>query len=120
MSESDAQARVRLLASRDGARLWRNNCGAGVLQDGSFVRWGLANESHAMNAHIKSGDLIGIAPLIITPAHVGQLFGRFVSREVKRPGWAYKGTDRERAQKAWADLINSLGGDAKFTTGEWE
>ena len=117
--ETDAQAQVRLLASKDGARLWRNNVGAGALQDGTFVRWGLANESSAMNKALKSADLIGLRPVLITPEHVGRVLGVFVSREVKRPGWRYSGTERETAQAAWRDLINRLGGDAEFTTGEW-
>jgi len=117
--EIDAQAEVRLLASKDGARLWRNNVGAGVLQGGTFVRWGLANESVAMNKALKSADLIGIRPVLITQEHVGRVLGVFVSREVKRPGWRYSGTEREAAQAAWRDLINHLGGDAAFTTGEW-
>lgn len=117
--ETDATQRLRLAASRDGTRLWRNNNGASTLENGSYVRWGLANESAAMNARIKSSDLIGIRPLLVTTAMVGTTIGRFVSREMKAPGWRYAGTDRERAQKAWLDLINSLGGDAAFSTGEW-
>jgi hypothetical protein len=73
-----------------------------------------------MNRSLKSADLIGIQPVLITPAHVGCVIGQFVSREVKRPGWRYRGSDREQAQKAWADLVNSLGGNAAFTTGEWQ
>jgi hypothetical protein len=117
--EGEAQNRVRLAASKLGARLWRNNVGAGKLDNGSFIRWGLANDSSAMNETLKSGDLIGIRPVLITAEHIGCIFGQFVSREVKRPGWRYCGTDRERAQKAWIDLVRSLGGDADFTTGEF-
>ena len=117
--ESDAYAPLRLAASRDGARLWRNNNGAGKLENGSFVRWGLANETAQMNALLKSSDLIGVRPVLILPEHVGRTLGVFVSREVKRPGWVYRGDRREQAQKRWLDLIASLGGDAAFTTGEW-
>ena len=119
-AESDAQDAVRLAARRAGAVLWRNNVGAGKLSNGSFIRWGLANESMLMNRGVKSGDLIGIEPVLITPAHVGLTIGRFVSAEVKAPGWRYHGTSREMAQKAWVDLVISLGGKAVFTTGEWE
>ena len=117
--EQSATHDLRLAASKAGVRLWRNSNGAGYLQDGSFVRWGLANETAQMNAKIKSSDLIGIRPVLITPAHVGQTLGVFVSREVKARGWRYHASDRERAQKAWLDLITSLGGDAAFSTGEW-
>ena len=120
MSESSAQAAVRLAASQSGARLWRNNIGAGKLENGSYIRWGLANDSSAVNARVKSGDLIGIRPVLITPEHVGRTLGVFVSREVKHPGWRFHPNDeREAAQQRWIDLVNSLGGDAAFTTGEW-
>lgn len=118
--EAQAQNAVRLAASQAGARLWRNNLGAGKLENGSFVRWGLANDTAALNDHIKSGDLIGIRPVLITPAHVGQVLGVFVSREVKRPGWRFRPNDkREAAQQRWIELVRGLGGDAAFTTGEW-
>lgn len=116
-SEAAVQADVRLAASRAGARLWRNNVGAGYSEDGRFMRWGLANDSANVNAVIKSADLIGIRPRIIGPDDVGKLFGQFLSREVKEGGWRYSGTPRETAQLAWATLINSLGGDAAFTAG---
>lgn len=117
--ESEAQGMVRLAASREGARLWRNNVGAGKMDNGSFIRWGIANDSTAVNQHLKSGDLIGIRPVLILPEHVGRTLGVFVSREVKAPGWRFRGSEREVAQRAWADLVTSLGGDAAFTTGEW-
>ena len=118
--ESHAQTQVRLAASRAGARLWRNNCGGGKLENGSFVRWGLANESEAVNRNIKSADLIGIRPVLITPDQVGQTLGVFVSREVKPLGWRFHPNDpHEAAQERWAALVRSFGGDAAFTTGEW-
>lgn len=96
---------ARLAASLVGIRAFRNNVGAGVLQNGSFVRWGLANESAAQNGSLKSSDLIGITPT-----------GQFWARECKRPGWVYMGTPREVAQLNFINLINTLGGDAAFTT----
>jgi len=117
-SEAAIQTRIRLEASRLGMRLWRNNVGAAVMADGSFIRYGLANDSKAMNDKIKSHDLIGIRPVLIEPHHVGQLIGQFISREVKAAGWKYRGTKRERAQLKWAELITSMGGDACFTNGE--
>jgi len=119
MSESYVQSAVRLAAANAGAILWRNNNGAGKLADGSFVRWGLANDSTALNAQIKSADLIGIRPLLITPEMVGHTIGQFVSRECKRVGWKPDRSERYLAQQRWADLVNRLGGDARFTTGEW-
>lgn len=116
LSESAIQSLVRLEASEKGCRLWRNNVGATTMPDGSFLRFGLANESAGMNKRIKSADLIGIRPVLITPAMVGWTIGQFMSREVKAADWQYKGTEREVAQLRWAELIISLGGDAAFAT----
>jgi len=117
-SEANVQSRVRIAASKRGDRLFRNNVGAGKQEDGSFLRWGLANESKEVNLKIKSGDLIGIRRVVITPAMVGHTIGQFWSCEVKAQGWRYTGTDRERAQKAWMDMVVSLGGLASFVTDE--
>lgn len=114
MNETEFQKLVQFEASRRGQRLWRNNVGATYDQTGRFIRYGLANESAAVNKNIKSGDLIGITPHIITPDEVGEMIGVFTSIEVKRPGWVYKGTGRETAQQRWINLIESLGGYAKF------
>lgn len=115
-SESGVSALIRAEASEKGCRLWRNNVGATVTQSGSFMRFGLANDSAQLNKIIKSADLIGIRPVLITQEHVGRVIGQFLSREVKHPGWKYTATERERAQLAWAELIISLGGDACFST----
>jgi len=117
-SEAAVQNRIRLEASRVGARVWRNNVGAMLTEDGSFVRYGLANDSQQMNARIKSSDLIGLKPVLITPEHIGQVLGVFVAREVKPGGWRYTGTPRELAQLRFLELVASLGGDACFATGE--
>lgn len=117
LSEAGVQSRVRLEASQKGCRLWRNNVGAIHLPDGNFIRYGLANDSSALNRQIKSADLIGIRPIKIQPSHIGCTIGQFVSREVKATGWRYRATEREQAQLRWAELILALGGDACFTTG---
>lgn len=117
-SEAAVQARVRVAASAAGMRLWRNNVGA--FHDdakGIHVRFGLANDSKQVNDVIKSADLIGIRPRVIAPADVGRCFGQFVSLECKNADWRYSGTERERAQEAWAALITSLGGVARFVRG---
>jgi len=100
-----------------GWRLFRNN--VGVLKDerGVPVRYGIANDSPAMNKRIKSSDLIGIRPVVIAPDMVGSTIGQFVAREVKKAGWKYKGTEHEKAQLAFGTLVIALGGDFKFWNG---
>lgn len=118
-SENYVQSLVRLEAGRKGLKLWRNN--VGVLtnaETGQPVRYGLANDSKQLNASIKSGDLIGWRPVAITSAMVGTKIAQFVSRECKRPNWSFAGTDREKAQLRWAEVVNADGGDAAFCIGE--
>lgn len=117
-SEAAIQTRVRLEGSRLGLRLFRNNVGATLTDTGSYIRYGLANESQAMNNKIKSSDLIGIRPVLITSEHIGQVIGQFVARECKAGYWNYKDNDHEKAQLKFLELIASLGGDAAFAIGE--
>jgi hypothetical protein len=109
-SEAAVQQEIRLESARRGWRLWRNNNGACMDQQGRLIRYGLGNDSAKMNAEIKSSDLIGITPVVITQEMVGQTVGVFTSIEVKREGWRYTGKGRELAQKRWIDLVVSLGG----------
>lgn len=117
-SEARVQNLVRLEASRAGARLWRNNVGAYHTDDGRFVRYGLANESPAMNESFKSSDLIGLRPVVITEAHVGSVLGQFLAREIKHEGWRYSGDNHEKAQLNFLQLVAALGGDAAFANSE--
>jgi len=118
-SEAAVSAQVRLEAARRGLHLWRNNVGAFERADGGgFIRFGLANDTKALNEKIKSGDLIGIRPIRITGRHVGLTIGQFVSLEVKDQNWQYKDTPREQAQLRWIELVTQAGGDAKFITDE--
>lgn len=119
ISEAALQQVIKLEASKKGLRLWRNNVGATYTQNGSFIRYGLANDSTHVNKKIKSADLIGIRPVVITQEMVGAVIGQFVSREIKRSNWRFNSHDeRDVAQLAWANLILSLGGDACFVTNE--
>jgi hypothetical protein len=118
ISEAAVQNVVRLEAARKGVRLWRNNVGALLDQRGTPVRYGLANDSPALNKKIKSGDLIGWRPVLITHGMVGTTIAQFVSRECKRRGWQYTGGEHEEAQLKWAQVVMAEGGDAAFATGE--
>ena len=113
-SEATVMQLVRLEASRRGARVFRNNNGAAVDKDGRHIRYGLGNESKQINQVIKSSDLIGITPVVITQEMVGKTVGVFTAIEVKRSSWKYTGTEREKAQKAFIDIIKNLGGFAQF------
>jgi len=117
-SESYVQSQVRLEAARKGVRMWRNNVGVLTDERGVPVRYGLANDSTKLNAVLKSGDLIGWRSLTIMREMLGSKVAQFVSRECKRPGWIYSGTEHEQAQLKWVQLIVADGGDAQFVTGE--
>lgn len=117
-NEATIQAKARLLTSKQGWRMYRNNVGVLVDVNGRPIRYGLANESKVMNEQYKSGDLIGIRPLLVTEEMVGRLIGQFASIECKREGWRKNLNDpHTQAQQRWADLVNSLGGYAVFYSG---
>lgn len=97
--------------------LYRNNVGVLLDARGVPVRFGLANDSAAVNEACKSADLIGIKRVVITPDMVGQVVGVFLSREVKHEGWRFTGTQRELAQLRWIEIVTQFGGDAAFCTG---
>jgi hypothetical protein len=118
-NEADVSRLIRLEAAAKGILLWRNNVGALRDTTGRWVRYGLANDSAAVNKQIKSADFIGIRRVTVTQEMVGMIIGQFVSREIKEPGWKYHPSDmREIAQDRWARLVNGHGGDAAFATGE--
>lgn len=115
-SEAWVQSAVRLEAAQKGVLLFRNNSGAFRDDTGRLVRFGLANDSKALNAELKSSDLIGIRKRLITQQDVGTVIGQFTCRENKPEDWQYTGTEREEAQLAFIMLILSHGGDAGFAT----
>jgi hypothetical protein len=114
-SESQVDEEIKLEAAvKYRSHLWRNNVGAMFDAVKRLVRYGLANDSAAMNEKLKSGDRIGITPIVITQDMVGKTIGVFTSIEVKKEGWTYKATEREKAQLAWIELIKEKGGIADF------
>ena len=116
LSETSVLVQVRLEASRQGIITFRNNSGVLKNERGVPIRFGLSNESAAVNKMCKSSDLIGIKPVVVTQAMVGTTVGVFWAREIKEPLWKYTGGEREQAQKRFIDLINQHGGDAAFAT----
>lgn len=105
--EAAVQAAVRLEAARRGVRLWRNNSGVAMNDRGQPIRFGVANESAAINKVFKSSDLIGIGP-----------DGKFWAIECKKPDWVYRDSDqRAVAQAAFLKLIVAAGGVGKFVRG---
>lgn len=117
-SEARVQSLVRLAAPTRGMMLFRNNVGVLTNERGVPVRYGLANDSKALNANLKSSDLIGWRTLTIAPEHVGKAVAQFVSIECKEASWKRRaGDEHEAAQERWLTLVASHGGLGKFVTG---
>ena len=119
MAETNQQSLIRAhWTDVLGGRLDRNNVGSLPDRRGVPVRFGLANDSAAVNAICKSGDLIGWTPVLVTPAMIGTFLPVFTSVEVKKLGWtpAKSGEryDHEQAQRNWADIVRAAGGLAGF------
>ena len=116
-NEAVVQQQVQLAMARLGAQVWRNNSGACTDDTGRLIRYGLGNSSAALNAAIKSADLIGITPMTVQAHHVGRTVGVFTALEVKRPGWhLIPGDKRGQAQKRFLDIVVGVGGMAGFVT----
>ena len=117
-SEAAVSSRIQLEAASKGVLLFRNNVGAYQDESGRLVRYGLCNETKALNTHVKSHDFIGIRRVHIMPCHLGHVIGQFVSREIKESGWKYNMHDAHQAAQAkFSNIIMSYGGDAAFATG---
>jgi hypothetical protein len=95
-SEHEIQQRIRLACGRGAVRLWRNNTGALVDQQGRFVRFGLCK---------GSSDLIGLRSLEVTPEMVGQRVAQFVALEIKTAQGMLS-----PEQRAFLQLVQQLGG----------
>ena len=114
-SEAASAAQIRLAAGRAGVPMWRNNQGGCIDQTGRLIRFGLGNESPALNKRWKSSDLIGLLPVTVRPEHVGQTLGLFLAVETKKPGWHLtKGDKRGNAQAAFLQSVRSFGGVGGF------
>lgn len=120
-SEAAVQAAVRLEGPRAlfPVLLMRNNVGALLDERGVPVRYGLLNDTKAINEKFKSSDLIGVRklPTAYLVANNIPYVGQFVGREIKEHGWNWTGTPRETAQAAFAHLMNGYGADCQFAAG---
>jgi hypothetical protein len=116
-TEAEVGKRTRLSVAENGGLLWRNNVGAMQDANGNFIRFGLANESKAINEKVKSSDYVGIIPITVLPEHMGMQIGQFVAIETKEPGWTFSGTKREIAQRKFLELVVAKGGRGSFYNG---
>lgn len=115
-TETSIQKRIVLATNTTRSLLLRNNSGAFKNSTGRFVRFGLGNESAKVNARFKSSDLIGVTPVLIEPCHVGRTFGVFTAVETKAPGWNYRPTEREKAQKYFLEVFAARGAICCFAS----
>lgn len=124
MKEQDVLNKFRVHKAQQGVELWHNPSGALFTPQGRLMRFGLCNDSAAINKKIKSADLIGGEEITITPDMLGKKILMLVAYEMKEPLWKYRATEHEKAQKVFLDKINKRGGHAAFVTinkdGEFE
>lgn len=113
-SEEAVTAEARLEMGRRGIITMRNN--VGVLEDkyGRPVRYGLCNETPAMNKAVKSSDDILIIPYLVQPKDVGRKIGIFGAAEYKKRNWTYTGNGREEAQNQFHRMVRAAGGIGFF------
>lgn len=118
--EQVAQQNVNARACEWHMKVFRNNSGALLDQDGRPVRFGLGNISKKFNKEFKSGDLVGVFPIVVTPDMVGHTLGIFVNLECKPLGFkvkaAYPVKSREYGQNNFNNLILQRGGIAGFAS----
>lgn len=119
-SEMVVQQRTRLAFAKIGP-MWRNNSGAFQDDTGRWVRYGLGNDSAALNAAVKSSDLIGITPVTawLASANAWVTLGVFTALEVKPSGWVQNPADeRAIAQAKFHAIVREVGAFAGFVTDE--
>lgn len=105
MSEAQVLQKVRMKASKLGARLFRNQVGTYELKDGTIISSGMGK---------GSSDLIGWTPTVITPEMVGTTVALFTAIECKAPKLkpTHKGKQPTPEQQNFINTINRIGGIA--------
>lgn len=117
MHESAVSQRLQLKCANLGVMVQRNNVGAMQDASGRMVRFGLMNETAAINKIVKSSDFICVQPVTITPDMIGQRIGVYVSLEAKKSDWRLTPGDAHgQAQAAYHRLVIAHGGRAGFVT----
>jgi hypothetical protein len=101
MSEAQLQAEARVLASKLGAIVYRNNVGSWLDKNGRKVAYGVCNPG--------GSDLIGIMPIKVTQEMVGSTIGRFVAIEIKDAG-----KKPTKDQEMFLNIIKNNGGIAGY------
>lgn len=93
--------------------LFRNNVGAFKDKAGQWVRYGIANESAAMNNHTKSSDRVGWTPVTITENMVGKTVAVFTAIEMKKENYKPSGkaqNEHFEAQQRFCNTVTRAGG----------
>jgi hypothetical protein len=113
-TETDVSATIRIEGAKRGMMLMRNNSGAFKDTSGRWIRFGLGNDSRRVNDLMKSSDLVGV----MSGAYWGfpGIAGIMSCIESKKPGWRYVGTEHERAQLNFINIVQRHGGFACFAT----
>ena len=123
MLENEVKKSIMLAFQRKyNGRIFNNPVGTGhmgrvikrdansvTLQAPRVVSFGLAT---------SSCDLIGIRPIVITADMIGQKIGQFVALEIKTARFKGPKTEHELKQQNFIDMVQNLGGMAKFVTCE--
>lgn len=110
MAETALYGPMRIAASEVGARLFRNHVGLGYQIVGKVPKgwrpppW-LA--PYRFGLQEGSADLIGWAPVVVTPAMVGRTLAVFASVEAKTEDGRMS-----KEQTAWLNAVREAGGIA--------
>lgn len=120
--ESYVQSFLRLQGPPLGYNLARNNRGALPNEKGVPIRFGLWNDTAALDKVCKSGDLIGYQSGWFRDYETAEpvKVAVFSMVECKRATWRGFNPDdpREAAQQRCISMVLTAGGIATFSTGE--
>jgi hypothetical protein len=117
MADSDLMRSIMARASEEGARVFRNNVGAGWIGEPTYINRPQTVRLQKGDVVIRAArriefglvagasDIIGATPVLIRSEHVGETFALFTGIEVK------EGSGRSsKPQKTFAEVMSGLGG----------